>query len=296
MNAINKSAVNADFIVGHNPAAFWPAYTLAKKRKVPFAIDIEDYHPGEFDKGHKKRIMEELMSKVLPSAKYVSFASNLILQETLQKIPAIRKGIVIDNCFERGEFLPIQKEADNGKLQLVWFSQNINYLRGLELVLPVLAKFKEQLTVTLVGNLNAEFAKWLEPYSSFTKVISPLAQVDLHHLLRNFDVGLAIEDPKANMNRDICLTNKIWSYFQSGLFILASTTKAQKEFLHQHNPHGKLFDLNAIDSLDQAIEYLIKNKDDIRHQKGKRYNRALRYSWENEADKLIAEWREVVVG
>ena len=293
LKVITKFSVRADFIIAHNPAAFWPAFALAKKIKVPFAIDVEDYHPGEFDNIYKAINMEVLMKKVLPSARYVSFASSPIQQLTVTKIPAITKSFVLHNCFEKNEFLLPGNSVASSKLKIVWFSQNINHSRGLELVLPVLAQFKELVTVTLIGNINSEFAKKLESFYSFLKIVPPLLQTELHHLLKSFDIGLAVE-PGKDLNNDIALSNKIWSYFQAGLFILASATTGQKELLQEHNFHGILFDFKKDSSLQEAIGYLIQNKEDIRIQKVDRYKKALNNSWEKEAGKLLQEWKEAL--
>jgi glycosyltransferase involved in cell wall biosynthesis len=290
---VEKNRLAPDFIIAHNPAAFWPAYHLARKGKIPFATDVEDYHPGETHDKARVDIMEGLMKKILPHATYVSFASRLIQQQTVEKIPAIKSPFVIDNCFEKDEFLFTDGDVEETTLQLVWFSQNINHSRGLELLLPVIAQFENLVTVTLIGNLKDDFREILSPFSSFIKILEPMPQPTLHHLLSNFDVGLAIE-PAKDLNNNILLSNKIWSYFQSGLFILASSTQGQKKFLHEQALHGRLFDFNEVDSLKKAIIYLLENKVAIRSQKKERFERARRFSWENESKRLIQAWREIL--
>ncbi|HTC00047.1 MAG TPA: hypothetical protein VK705_05145, partial [Ferruginibacter sp.] len=112
--------------------------------------------------------------------------------------------------------------------------------------------------------------------------------------LCNYDVGLALEDKEADMNRNICLTNKIWAYFQAGLFILASNTDAQDMFLQEHAKNGINSALSETE-LAKAITTIIANKDEIRHSKQERFQSAMPYNWENECGILINKWAELSI-
>ncbi len=74
--------------------------------------------------------------------------------------------------------------------------------------------------------------------------------------MSDFDIGLAIEDPTADENRNICLTNKIWSYFQAGLYIVATNTLAQQQFMQLFEQHGCICSLTG-----NNIEYTVQKID-----------------------------------
>ena len=333
---------NYDLIVAHNLGALYPSYKLAKRLNTPFAFDIEDFHPGEKCSLAEKNRREFLMQKLLPKAAYISYASPLIGQYSFDLIknsgrseqasfPA-GKGrevrVLVNNSFSQPEFE--FKECKKEKVQFVWFSQNIAAGRGLELVIPALAKYKNKVQLTLIGNLYPEFKNsFLKDYSDFIIIQPPLPQKELNFYLCEFDVGLAIELSSADLNRDICLTNKIFAYIQAGLLILATDTSAQKQFINEHN---KAFDLGSLqlrsataaqppiegslseaemshgqspisigilsgqstEEMEQVVSEIIENIENVRANKKARFEYAKQLAWENEGEKLLDVWIKVL--
>ena len=269
-----------DLIIAHNPAAFYPAWMLSRKIKRPFAIDIEDYHPGEGDNKKEQKNIMRVMKFILPRVCYVSYASPLIKKYTENFLEANKpNGFVINNSFPDNEFKPplVQKE----KLQLIWFSQYINYDRGLEKLLPALDLFKDELTLTLIGEPRPYFYETEIKHRNYIICKPTMPQKELHASLRMFDVGLAIEEKLFDINRDICLTNKIWAYFQAGLYILASDTKSQELFINDHKEHGVCITLEK-PCMEKEIEAILKNIEIIRSGSHLRFQNAKLYCWENE--------------
>ena len=108
----------------------------------------------------------------------------------------------------------------------------------------------------------------------------------------NYDVGLAMELSTADENRNLCLTNKIFAYLQSGLYILATDTQAQKRFMDEHARHGVVCG-QSVEALSSAMAELVKDKTRIRSGKDERYKLADDVCWENECGKLselIERW------
>ena len=102
-----------------------------------------------------------------------------------------------------------------------------------------------------------------------------------------FDVGLELEQNKP-LNRDICLTNKIFTYLISGLAIIASNTKAQQQFINENNNVGKLYPITNINKLAELINQLFGNKKLLNEYKNNAYHLAQsKYNWENESKKFI---------
>lgn len=298
---LNENKPNADLIVAHTLATLYPAYKYAKKNKIPFAFDIEDYHPGEkmyndIINETKRRIF--LMKNILPASKYISCASPLIEEEVKKNIllnKTYAHLFTVNNSFSKQDFiLPQQNNSNVDKLKLVWFSQNISEGRGLELILPLLNKFSNNIKITLIGNVSETFFnEVLIHYNSFIEILPPLTQTELHQKLTTFDIGLAIEDINADVNRNICLTNKIWSYYQAGLFILATKTSAQEKFIADNKNHGVLFDFSE-ENFNKVTTELLENKEKIEANKTNRFNAALNNCWENESLKLTKSWELII--
>ncbi|MEO9145218.1 MAG: hypothetical protein ABI237_06630 [Ginsengibacter sp.] len=284
---LKKIKETFDLVVAHNPGSFYPAMNYAQKNKIPFGIDLEDYHPGENSRDEISPTDRELQNAVLPKASYVSAASPLIL-EYAQKdsnIP-LKNGIVVLNYFPSAEFIkPTTKE--NKKLKLVWFSQQISFNRGLEQLIPVIKDIPD-IELHLFGNCDEGFKKeWLTGHENIL-IHSVLPQRELHKKLAEFDMGLALE-PGKDLNNELAISNKILAYFQAGLYILASNTLAQKQFIDQHPEHGRISELEARE-LAETLNDLLDQKEYIRSKAIARFEKAKVFCWEEESKKLAAIW------
>jgi len=295
-NYLQKNKRKYNLIIAHTLATLYPAYKYSRKNKTIFTFDIEDYHPGEAT-ADKKEIERRkfLMQKLLPKASYITYASPLIGEFTLKLFNSELKtqnSKLINNCFSQTEFQ--FKENNSEKVKFVWFSQNISQGRGLELIMPALYKFKEKVELHLIGNLYSEFyEKYLSAYKDIVTIHKPLVQKELNLKLSKFDVGLAIELDTADFNRQICLTNKIWAYLQSGLYILATDTPAQVRFLEEHKDCGQITKQNS-DAFSDKIADINQNISKIRQSKQERFENAKQFSWENESEKLTEIWHIIL--
>lgn len=279
-------------IIAHNPPAFYPAYNFAKSKKILFAVDVEDYHPGEQQALIKKELITRIMRVLLPLASYLSFASSLIEGATLKLVgPTLKRNVVIYNNFHKGTFL---FKSDSGeKVRLVWFSQNINEGRGLELVVQAVYEKRDKLQLILIGNLNHSFyTHFLSQYSDCLVIKQPMSQSELNLDICNYDVGLAIE-PGKDDNNLIALSNKIWTYYQAGLFIMATDTPAQVLFIQNNPGHGVVVNRSK-EAIAVILSDILKKYEAIRGQKQDRFFRAQNVSWEKESEKLIEIWNEVI--
>jgi glycosyltransferase involved in cell wall biosynthesis len=287
--------VNPHLVIAHNPAAFYPAYRIAKKNKIPFAIDIEDFHPGEANNSIERKSVSYLMQQLMPKAAYISFASTLIKKHSLQMgINLSKKDVVINNIFSKMEYaLPREEYADDKKIKLIWFSQVIDFGRGLEKILAILDEFQDHFNLSLIGNCRQQFYEQEIKKRTYIHCTDAMEHLSLQKELSKHDIGLAVEDNNENFNRDICLTNKIWSYFQAGLYIIATNTTAQKEFIKEHASHGLITSLQPHE-LRLTFTKIIDNKTQLISKKIERFSIAENYNWENESKELVKYWEAIL--
>ena len=292
LRELKKVKQKIDLVVAHNPGSFYPAKQFAEKNKIPFGIDLEDYHPGETNDKKEAFYTKTLLNLILPNASYISAASPLILACTKADIDSslINTEVVL-NYFESSEF-EIPENSTSKKLQLVWFSQNVGKGRGLEEIIPSICTNKN-IELHLYGNINTDFYnKWIAGKENIF-VYDALAQKDLHRELRKYDIGLAIENPSQNLNRDLCLTNKILAFYQAGLFILASDTKAQKIFIQENPDHGITISLEKHD-LEIDFQKLLDNKNSLRRSALQRFEMGKGFTWKIESEKLVEIWKQII--
>ena len=292
LNWVKRSSIQPALVIAHNPAAFYPASYLASLHTIPFALDIEDYHPGESIPENAKNGVSLLMSKLIPATAYTSFAAPLIKQYTEKLLhTSTANTIVINNYFASKDFsAPFVSQKE--KLQLVWFSQNIDAGRGLEALLLVFPAFENVFDLTLIGNPKEPFCTNFIAGNKGITVIPSLHPSKLIQIMAQFDIGLAME-PAKDLNNTLALSNKLLTYFQAGLFIIASETPAQKLFMDGHPQHGVCTALSK-EKLYAAFTAIAENQDEIKRAKQDRFTTARSFNWENESAILLKEWNRLL--
>ncbi|MCO5285792.1 MAG: hypothetical protein M9898_05220 [Chitinophagaceae bacterium] len=278
-----------DWMVAHNIGSMYPAIKFRKKFNAKVGIDLEDYHPGETNDAIAKSRSEKLIKYLLPKADYITAASAPILKEYKKLVPFNCTQEVVMNYFPKEEFVP-PVMLDTPIFQLVWFSQNISYDRGLEAIIPIVDN-RPDVELHLYGNCKVDFFKeWIEGRKNIF-LHAALPQAALHKELSLYDAGLAIE-PGRDQNNELAVSNKILAYYQAGLYIIASDTIAQSEFLKLQPHSGIVLSLND-EALEDRIDRVLLSLESIRSTKQARYYYAWSQSWETESEKLLELWKGV---
>ena len=115
----------------------------------------------------------------------------------------------------------------------------------------------------------------------------PISPDDIIPLASKFDIGLAPEVSRP-LNRDICLTNKIFTYMQAGLAIIASDTTAQKALLEKYPAIGELYENGNIEMLAATIQHYYDDRDQLYRAKKASWQIARsELNWEIESEKFL---------
>lgn len=303
-----KNITHPKRIIAHNLGALYPAYCLAKKWKIPFHYDIEDYDPGIAVRNggrHYVSICEQLMKSCLPSSIALTSASPLIREYTLKLIGGHPNHQVIFNSFPSNEFQP-PSEKDRDILKLVWFSQKISFGRGIEQLIEafkLLIKHQYEnyekdlpISLTLIGDIDSRFHKQilqpaLKSVSAIKiEIIPPMNQSELHKNLANYDVGLALE-PGKDLNNNLAISNKIIAYAQAGLYILATDTPAQNQFMKEDTERGLVCG-QSTDDMIKALKHLVSANEKIKSNAMQRFEKGKELAWEKEQEKLVNIWND----
>lgn len=284
----------ADLYIGHNLGALAIAVNAATFNSAKAGFDFEDYHRGEnanVQTYDLKRIIY-LENKYLPQLDHISAASPMIADRVGDHFPTFRNNIItLLNYFPLSQQPLFRKKSeDDNTLQLFWFSQTIGVNRGLEIMIATMKLLNDpDIHLTLAGRCDADFTDFLEnsvpelKYNiHFSGVISP---DELPSFAANYDVGLALELPVPE-NRNICLTNKIFTYLLAGNAVILSGTIMQTAF-NEENKIGNVFNLENESELTQAL-LKYKNKKELELQRKYNYNLAKqKLNWDLESEKLI---------
>ena len=288
LSAKKKLSNHYDWVIAHNPASFLPAYFHASHFNAKLGLDVEDYHPGEGNNPVMTQRLLRLFKETLPRANYCSYASDQIREQLQSQINISNQNhFTIINSFYSSEF----KRAAHGqgeRLKLVWFSQYIDYSRGLEPLLQYVSQKQFQFELHLIGNIKYPFGNEAYLKAQNIYIHPPINQDELHVLLSEFDIGLALE-PGKDINNKLALSNKLLAYIQAGLLPLVSSTPGQIDFLNKQNIDHVLFPINERE-IDLTMQKLYKDIHIIRDAALKRFENAKRFDFSVFGKPLIKEW------
>ena len=287
----------ADLYIAHNSAALPIAVKAAQWHKTKCGFDAEDFHRQETTDNQTSqhyKTVKYLEDKYFPKLNYLTAASPLIAKWYKELYPSLNP-IVINNVFS-SKYIVLNNSLSNDQtLNLFWFSQTIGKNRGIEDAIVAIGILKNiNIQLNLLGLINPSekvyFKICAHQYGlELNQLIflEPVQPDNIFIIASKFDVGLALEI-NIPFNRDICLTNKLFTYLTAGLAIAASETSAQKQFMHTHPSVGKSYKIGDTDGLAKIIDFYFHNREILMQFKKAALNLARNeLNWEIESEKFL---------
>ncbi len=252
----------ADLVYGGTAGALAPAALAARTLRVPYALDLEDFHSDEQDDNPQARLAHAILGQIerrlLGGAAFLTAGSGPIAQayQTRYGVPL---PVVINNVFPLPDQPPELVANGHGGLKLVWLSQTVGPNRGLEDAVRAMGM------AGLAGELHVRGA----PVPGYVAALQGLARdvaprLLVHHhpldphrppeaLCRGYDVGLALEQAHV-LNRDLCLCNKLFTYMLAGLALACTDTKGQRPLAEDLGAGAVLFKPRDVAALAAGLK------------------------------------------
>lgn len=281
---------SADLYIAHNLAALPAAVKAAKKHMAKCGFDAEDMHRYETSSDEHSlqfKLAKYIEDRYLPEVDQLTTSSPLI-SAAYQKLYPPKRPVTLLNVFPKTN---IKIAEHKGLIKLFWFSQTIGPHRGIEDIVGALRILNSaDIELHLLGDRPIQSHNFVDILNSSGIHIvfhEPIAPAEIISFASQFDIGLAL-DTGSPLNRDICLTNKIFTYIQSGLAVIASATKAQTDLLQQYPDCGLLYKKGNSASLANCLKQYTDNPEYLNSTR--RYNFELGQStlnWENESQRLL---------
>jgi glycosyltransferase involved in cell wall biosynthesis len=279
----------ADLYIGHNLGALPATVKAAKVHKKACGFDAEDLHRYESTNNNKddEVILKSFIeNKYIPQVSYLSTSSIQIADAYHQLFPD-KKPLTILNVFPSVADIKQPQLNTSHPIKLFWFSQIIGASRGIEDVVKALHFLKrDNFELHLLGYHSNQTIAFIDSLNNgVVKIIyhQPVMPGSIVEFASQFDIGLAME-PGFSMNNDFALSNKIFTYMQAGLAIVASDTSAQSSLLKQYSSIGAIYQKRNAQSLADVLSTYHKNRDELlkcREASGLLAKKAL--NWENES-------------
>jgi glycosyltransferase involved in cell wall biosynthesis len=289
----------ADLIYGGTTGALAAVAEAARRLSIPYGIDLEDLHTGE-DNGpgaaFNAALAERVEASVVPGASFVTTSSEAIADAYRDRYgvaPAI-----VHNTFPLPSSAPQPVRRDPSMLRLYWFSQTIGPGRGLEETIVAAGRAGVKAELTLRGR---PLSGYLERLSSLAAGHAPSLTI-VHHdpappdamidAARDYDVGLALE-LMAVRNRQLCLTNKAFTYMLAGLAVAISDTPGQHALGVDLGRGAALVAPGDSNALAAALAQWARDPASLASAKASAWNAAVRrWHWEHDAERGTL-WRVV---
>ena len=284
----------ADLYIGHNLGALPATVKTAKKKQKLCGFDAEDYHRYEIsddDADSDVKLKAAIENKYIPQVDYIT-ASSPGISKAYHNLYKNTSPVTILNVFPVDETVSEPRAKAAKGIKLFWFSQTISGARGINDCISALKLINNPaVELHLLGYADAETKQELTKNAGENVSLvfyDPIGPDEIIPFATAFDIGLAMED-RTPLNRDICLTNKIFTYMQAGLGVIASNTVAQHGLMSDYPDAGKVYEHGNIQSLAQAISYYYSNRDDLYSAKKAAYHIARsELNWEEESRKFLA--------
>lgn len=293
------SRIPADLYVGHCLAGLPAAALAARSRGVPYGFDAEDFHDAETEDNSENPGAREarhyLQKTLLPGCAHLTAASPCIA-EKFSEIYNVNPLTVL-NVFPLseapGEPAAVEPTSESRPARLYWFSQTVGEGRGLEEIVAILGKMRTPVELQLRGFASAEFRSRLGEhavkYGLRRRIVflEPGPPDQMARLAAEADLGLSIELAHP-LNRDICLTNKVFIYLLAGIPQLLTDTTAQSRLAPELGGAALLCHLGETEKTAETLDRFFSDlpRREAAHQTARTLARG-RFCWDIEKARFL---------
>jgi len=303
---IAAARTHARLYIGHCLAALPAASIAAKFNGSPYGFDAEDFHDAESDAvlGNPGQMASTqiLEAHLLPGCAHLTASSPLIGQQ-YSKTYNVHPRTVL-NVFPRSQ--APEAPIDPGPIssgrpaRIYWFSQTIGPGRGLEEAVAILGLMRTPVELQLRGFPSPGYAEQLNGLAARAglsrpiRFLEPGAPDEMARLAASADLGLSIEE-RQPLNRDLCLTNKVFVYLLAGIPQLLSDTAAQRALAPELAEAGILADLRQPVATARQLDEFFSDPGRMASARRKAWELAMsRFCWDVEKSTYLDSVRSVV--
>lgn len=297
--------INADLYIAHHPSVLVAAALAAEKYKSKYAYDIEDAFPfiedGSFLKNPNKHIVK-IEKSFIPNTVFTTTASPLYSDVYLKLYSMFKAPMELLNVFDIVDSkIEYKDRRDLGKVSFYWYSQTVGLNRGLQDLFYAINKLPENsFELHIRGMCNEDVESALlslvdnDVHKSFIYFHKSVPTNELNLRNKEHDIGFALESG-TSLNRELCISNKMFDYLRSGLMVVATDTKGHLLITNQLEKFAISYTPGDVASLAVQLLELIKQPDQIRIAKQKSFQLAMeKYNWSIQSENWIGMIKELL--
>jgi glycosyltransferase involved in cell wall biosynthesis len=282
----------ADLIYGGTTGALAAIAEAARRTGTRFAVDFEDLHSAETT-GPDAPTIDALATRVerdvIADAAFVTTSSEAIAAEYQRRYHI--DAAVVHNTFPLPARRPDFRRDEPNLFRAYWFSQTIAPGRGLEEAVAALGRIGVAAELTLLGRAQPGYIETIRRVASAgaTPVVirhqRPVPPDEMIDRARGYDVGLAL-DCGAPLNRELCMTNKAFTYILAGTPVVIADTPGQRALGVDLGAGAALVPGRDVDALAAAFSCWARNPEALEAAKQAAWQHAVdRWHWEHDAER-----------
>lgn len=283
----------ADLYYGGTTGALAAAADAARRARVPYGLDLEDFHSGEQETGPLAETSHMLAARIehaaLPRARFRTTSSDAIARAYAREYGI--ETLVVHNVFSLPGTPPDTTPAPGEGLRLYWFSQTIGPGRGLEDAVRAMGSGAILGELHLRGRALPAYLLELERLASAEApslklvVHAPAAPDDMVQLCAGFDAGLSLE-PSRVLNHRLCLSNKVFTYMLGGLAVVLSDSEGQRPLAADLGAGAILYAPGDVRALAAGLRRWAEDKALLHRARTAAWEAARRrWHWEHPAER-----------
>ncbi|MEO8204532.1 MAG: hypothetical protein ABI615_00020 [Chthoniobacterales bacterium] len=283
----------ANLYIGHVLAGLPIAAAAAKHHRAIAGFDAEDFHSEEIENpDYPDLLARQKLERLVTYCKHRTASSPQIAQAYAQ----IAGGSVtsILNVFPLA-MAPEKPHAGSdlssaNPVKFYWFSQTVGPARGIEEMAPILHRLSFPWRLDLRGWCDENYKATLHKiFGDRVRILPPEPPEEMIRLAAEYDAGLSLElsVPK---NRDLCLTNKIFTYLLAGIPVILSTTTAQCALAGELGDAAALIDFKDPAHSAQKLEEFFADASQRKKSRDQAWHLGrTRFNWDLEKEKLLRQ-------
>jgi len=286
-------AAPADLFYGGTCGGLAVAALAARRTGVPYGLDLEDFHEGEFENGPKgdeaRELLRRLQQQILPQAAFVTAGSSAIAARYQRDygIPVLP----IHNTFSLPAQAPNMEPPGAEALRLYWFGQTVGAGRGLEDVVRAVGLAGIRAELHLRGSAQPDYVATLRGLAGkanaqlAVRVHRPAPPERMVELSLPYDAGLSPEHGP-DINRELCLGNKALTYILAGLPVVLTDTPGQRPFAEDLGEGALRYRAGDIASLAAGLQRWAEDRGRLRRARQAAWHAAeRRWNWDHRCEK-----------
>lgn len=297
--------IKADLYIAHHPSVLVAVALAANLHKAKYSYDIEDAFPyvddGRFIDNPDNTILE-IEKKYIPGTVFTTSASPLYSDLYLKNYHLKSRPLDLLNVFDinTNEIKYIDRK-DLKKVSLYWYSQTVGLNRGLQDLFTAVNELPiNSFELHIRGNCEISVRDNL---MSFIKVKEHIPNVFFHDSVsieeleernKEHDIGFAIE-VNSSLNKDMCISNKIFDYLRSGLMLVATNTRGHQFVINDLQNEAIAYAPGDTATLSKELKKLIENSERIKSAKIKSLQIAQeKYNWTKQSNEFVSKVAQVL--